>query len=134
MQILRAIQFFFRQVSWRRRAAPPFSFEVDKRPTKFVYALVLTGFFYSKFQQRRESFRVVYRNQERRKPEYTIPIQIVRYSISTVLFLGLASAVSLFGDWCVEKLVVALSHVRAGWFEALLAWVRVFTAPDREFL
>jgi len=64
--------FFFRRISWKRRTAPTFSFEIDKKPNKFLYALGLfTGFFYHQFQSRRESLRVLYRNQERRKNEYS---------------------------------------------------------------
>lgn len=135
MEILRAIQFFFRRISWRPRTAPTYSFDVEKKPNWLVYAWgVFAGFFYAMFQRRRESLRVLYRNQERRKTEYTIPLQIVRNSIGTVMVLILALAAVLFADWGVDHLATALSHVQAGWFQALVARFDFFTLPDREFL
>src|SRR3989344_8459586 len=114
MKIIRAIWFFVRKISWRPRTAPTYSFDVEKKPNILVYAWgVFAGFFYSIFQRRRESLRIHYRNQERRKTEYTIPMQIVRYSMGTILFLVLALALVMLGDWGVDRLATALSHVQA---------------------
>src|SRR3990167_5874409 len=123
MKIIRVIQFFFRRISWKPRTAPSFSFEVDKKPNKIAYAWgVFVGFFYSFFQKRRESLRIHYRNQERKKTEYTIPMQIVRYSMSTVMFLIALLAIVVLGDWGIEKLVTALSHIQASWFLSFVSY------------
>ena len=115
--------------------APSYSFEVDKKPNKFVYAGgVFAGFFYGNFQRRRESIRILYRNQERRKTEYSIPIQILRHSSGTIIFLLLAFGLSLLGDWGIEKFSVVMSHIQTGWFQALVARFDFFTLPDRDFL
>lgn len=135
MKIIRAIWFFFRKISWGRRTAPTYSFDVEKKPNMLVYAWgVFAGFFYSMFQRRRESLRVHYRNQERRKTEYTIPMQIVRYSIGTIFFLLLVLALVILGDWGVDRLTTVLSHVQVDWFQAFVAHFNFFTTPDKEFL
>lgn len=135
MRLIRVIQFFFRRISWRRRTAPSFSFEVDKKPNRIVYAWgVFVGFFYSIFQKRRESLRIHYRNQERRKTEYTIPMQILRYSMSTVIFLIALLTLVVLGDWGIEKLMTALSHVQASWFISFVSYFEFFILPERDFL
>ncbi|MEJ0053284.1 MAG: DUF2254 family protein [bacterium] len=107
---------------------------MDKKPNWLVYAWgVFAGFFYSIFQRRRESLRVLYRNQERRKTEYTIPMQIVRQSMGTILVLILALVGVTLADWGVEKLANLLSQVQAGWFIAFAAHFNFFTIPDKEF-
>ncbi len=134
MKFLRAIKFFFRKISWRQRTSPSFAFEVDKKPNWLVYAWgVFAGFFYSIFQRRRESLRIIYRNQERRKTEYTIPAQIVRNSMGTVWVLMLALTFVILGDWGVDSLAVALSHIQVGWFQSFIAHLNFFTIPDKEF-
>jgi len=135
MEFFRAIKFFLRRISWRQRTSHSFSFEVDKKPNKFVHASgVFTGFFYGNFQRRRESVRILYRNQERRKTEYTIPMQIVRSSMGTIVVILLLLVVVVLADWGVEKLAIALSHIQAGWFQTLVARFNFVTLPDREFL
>ena len=135
MKIFRTIQFFFRRISWGPRTAPSYSFELDKKPNKFVYALgVFAGFFYKNFQRGKESTRILYRNQERRKTEYSIPIQIIRNSRGTVLFLMFVFGLAILGDWGIEKLSITLSHIQAGWFPVLITRLNFFTLPDREFL
>lgn len=135
MKVFRLIQFFFRRISWGPRVAPSFSFEVDKKPNKAAHALgVFFGFFYSHFQRRRESLRILYRNQERRKTEYTIPMQIVERSKGTVVVLFLAFVAVLLGDWVVEKLAVALSQVQIGWFQEIGTHLGFFVMPGRDFL
>lgn len=92
------------------------------------------GFFYRIFQRRRESLRILRRNQERRKTEYTIPIQIVRYSKGTILFLLFAFSLALLGDWGVDKFSIIISHVQNGWVQTPISRLDFFTLPDREFL
>jgi len=135
MKILKTIQFFFRRILWGRRTALSFSSEVDKKPNKFAYALgIFTGFFYRNFQKRHESLRILRRNQERRKTEYSIPLQIVQYSKGTILFLLFAFILSIFFDWGIEKTSLALSHIQAGWFQILTNRLAFFNLPDRDFL
>jgi hypothetical protein len=108
---------------------------VDKKPNKFIYAWrVFAGFFYHIFQTIRESLRILYRNQEQKKTEYTIPMQIVRNSIGTIVLLLLALVVVNLADWGMEKLVFTLSHIQAVWFQSLISRLNFFTLPNREFL
>ncbi|HQU08155.1 MAG: hypothetical protein B7X04_04000 [Parcubacteria group bacterium 21-54-25] len=134
MKFFRAIQFFFRQISWGPRTAPTYSFDVEKKPNWLVYTWgVFAGFFYSIFQRRREQLRALYRNQERRKTEYTIPMQIVRQSMGTILVLILTLVGVTLADWGVDKLATLLSHVQASWFIAFATHFNFFTIPDKEF-
>lgn len=112
MKFIRAIQFFFWRMFRRRRTTPSFSFEADSKPNRVIYILgIITGFFYRFFQKRRETLRIFHRNQERRKTECSIPLQIVRYSREIILFLLIAFFLSLFFDWGIEKLPPILSHI-----------------------
>src|SRR5215831_4393604 len=99
MPFIRAILFLFQRVYWWRSDTRPYPFEPDKRPNRFVYAGgALAGKVYSTFQRRREWLRVIYRNQQRRRSEYTIPVQIVRHSWSTVTVLAFVFFGTLSGD------------------------------------
>src|SRR5262249_9740705 len=81
-----------------------------------------------------EWLRVIYRNQQRRRSEYTIPVQIVRHSWSTVTVLAFVFFGTLSGDWIVEKVRIALSHVQADWFQVIGRYFEFFSFPDRGFL
>jgi len=134
MEFIRTVHFFVRRILWKTKTSS-FSYEVDKKPNKFIFVLgTFTGFFYGLFQKKREWLRILYRNQERRKTEYTIPMQIVRYSINTILLLIALFTLVILGDWGIEKLAITLSHIQAGWFQAVLAHFNFFTLPDGEFL
>lgn len=134
MKFLRVVQFFLRRILWKPKASS-FSYEVDKKPNKFIFAWgTFTGFFYSIFQRRRESLRILYRNQERRKTEYTIPMQIIRNSMGTIVVLIIALIVVIFADWGVESLATSLSNIQTDWFQTFIAHFDFFALPDREFL
>ncbi len=135
MKIIKAIQFFFRRISWKQRTAPSFSFEVDKKPNKLVRILgIFAGSFYSVFQRRRETLRILYRNQEKRKTEYTIPIQIIKHSKGTILALLLTFGIVILGDWGVEKIAFTLSHTQIAWFQSVITHLNFFILPDVGFL
>lgn len=135
MKFLRTIQFFLNRISWKNKATLPFSFEADKKPNRIIYILGnFTGFFYNIFQRRRETLRIVYRNQERRKTEYTIPIQIIEHSRGTVLILILTLGITILGDWGVQKLAFVLSNIQTAWFQAIVTRLDFFILPDATFL
>lgn len=135
MKFIRTVLFFFRRISWGARTAPTYSFDVEKKPNRFAYAWgVFAGFFYGLFQRRRESLRVFYRNQERRKTEYAIPLQIVRNSMGTIWVLFLVFAAAILADWGIDRLATALSHVQVGWFQVFTSHLDFFTLPDTGFL
>lgn len=122
-------------ILWRKRTATSFSFEVDKKPNKLVFIWgFFAGFFYRTFQRRCESLRILYRNQERRKIEYTIPMQIIRYSIGTISLLLLLLGVVLLGDFCIKSLFKTILDVQLNWFRMIISWLGFFSIPDRNFI
>ena len=136
MKGLRVIQFYFRIIFRRRKTGISSSFETDKKPNKLVHAFnILAGFFYGNFQKKRESFRILRRNQEQRKTEYSIPFQIIKHSKSLLLLLLFVFAISIFFDWSIEKMSFFLSNVQIRWinnFTKLI--VDFFSIPDKNFL
>jgi hypothetical protein len=135
METFRTIRFFLRNIAWRKKTALSFSSNVDKKPNKIKYVLgMIGGFFYSLFQRKRESLRLIRRKQERRKTEYTIPLQIIHYSKEIFGLLVIAFLISLSIDWGLDKIGHALMKVRAEWFWRFVERLDFLTLPDRNFM
>jgi len=73
---------------FQKRRTVSFSFEIDKKPRKFLYALgKIEGFFYRQFQKRRERFRVFKKNEGDKIREYSISLQIIEGSVEILKLL-----------------------------------------------
>ena len=135
MNIVKATQFLLREAWWKIKPRPLYSFEPDKKPNKLVYILgMFGGFFYRNFQRRHEALRIAYRNQERRKTEYTIPLQILHHSKGMIIFLGFTFGLVLLGDWGIRGISHLISNIQLNWFQLIIESLNFFIIPDRDFL